>query len=206
MTTEPEAVDLEVVRGRADVATPGPWRTQDAHAGEHCYEYPVLAGNGWDSIAHGFSQESDADAQVVADMEFIAAARSDIPALVAEVERLRSENERLIEAADVAQIVADEGQEVLADVMAELAELREPIATAERRKQLLETVHQHMRRSFAADLRANRAEAERDALQRQVDAIREARRCLGAGPMDYEMFVDVVDAALVADSSGGDQR
>jgi hypothetical protein len=40
--------------------------------------------------------------------------------------------------------------------------------------------------------------AERDALQARIDAIQEARSCLGAGPMDYEAFTDEVDRILAA--------
>lgn len=67
------------------------------------------------------------------------------------------------------------------------------------------------RQCNAADRRAvrrciARAEVRLDALElrpliaaaRAVERVREVRACLGAGPMDYEAFVDEVDEILAA--------
>lgn len=60
MSTAPEALDLDAIRARADVATQGPWQHVD----------------------HGKDGSF---------MAFIAAARTDVPALLDEIARLRTE-------------------------------------------------------------------------------------------------------------------
>lgn len=64
---------LQEIKARADAATPGPWELYDNAGGVE-----VNDGNGT-----YFSVGNDADA------EFIVHARTDIPTLVAEVERLK---------------------------------------------------------------------------------------------------------------------
>lgn len=86
MTTE----QLEAIRKRAEAATGEEWTDFDEHSGGNVvYEYDRLT-EGNDSII--------ADCETAADAEFIANAREDIPALLAEVERLRV---ALIEIADI---------------------------------------------------------------------------------------------------------
>ena len=77
------ALDLEAIKARAEATTPGPWDVMGpAHhrhiavVGRHYITTPNKGGRS----AH--------NEQVA---EFIAHARTDIPALVAEVERLRIE-------------------------------------------------------------------------------------------------------------------
>jgi len=70
---------LRAIKERCERATPGPWWWDDR--GD---VYGSKDGNTW--IA-GFRRELDA--------EFAAHARDDVPALVAEVERLWDENRRL---------------------------------------------------------------------------------------------------------------
>ena len=80
-------LDLDAIKARADAATEGPWGVEGrAHPGpdEHLVIYPVEQGG---TLA--FVQPSWDDA------EFIAHARTDIPALIAEVERLRGRIEAL---------------------------------------------------------------------------------------------------------------
>ena len=86
--------DLEAIKARAEAATPGPWAVPGANVfrviapeAEHhnprmgaCPPYP------WRVIAEPSSYDPSA-----ADAEFIAHARTDVPDLVAEVERLRTE-------------------------------------------------------------------------------------------------------------------
>jgi hypothetical protein len=76
-----EHLDLDVIRARADAATDGSWIAADQPHGE------------WFGIQDQWSALGSMVAQ--ADAEFIAHARTDVPALVAEVERLRAEVERL---------------------------------------------------------------------------------------------------------------
>lgn len=83
--------ELDTIRRRATDATRGPW----------CH------WSGWDRADNCVNSESREDMHTVADVipepndaEFIAHARTDIPALLAEVEWLRADNERLRAALD----------------------------------------------------------------------------------------------------------
>lgn len=78
--------ELEAIKARAAAATPGPWE---------------FDGKG-DIVPDG--DKSDFVAMIhysAEDAEFIAHARADVPALVAEVERLRAENAKLDEMLDL---------------------------------------------------------------------------------------------------------
>ncbi|MEK3887318.1 hypothetical protein [Bacillus sp. FSL K6-3431] len=81
------AEQLEAIRKRASLVTEGPWRVYD----DYC-----------DTIERVSTGESVARVTIAnnrnSDMNFISAARKDVPALLAEVERLRLLNEELIEA------------------------------------------------------------------------------------------------------------
>jgi hypothetical protein len=82
---ESRVIDVDAIRQRAENATPGPWRWSD--------KADAL-------IAEGESFETIFNLRLVtptsrADAEFIAHAREDIPALLAEVTRLSEENQRL---------------------------------------------------------------------------------------------------------------
>ena len=75
-----DELDLDAIEARAEVATPGPWTIK--RGGVRSSEWlldPDL--DGWGHI------------DFEADAEFIAAARSDVPALVAEVRRLQAERD-----------------------------------------------------------------------------------------------------------------
>ena len=81
MTTE----QLQAIQDRCDKASPGPWNTDGAD---------VFAGkesllSGWDDGSGWFDKEVDA--------EFCAAAREDVPALLAEIHRLQMEWDHLAE-------------------------------------------------------------------------------------------------------------
>ena len=69
---------LEEIRGRAGGATPGPWEAE--HCGYDVYETATDYG---DVVAECGLR--------VADARFIAHARTDVPALLAEVDRLRAQ-------------------------------------------------------------------------------------------------------------------
>ncbi|MGN7387780.1 hypothetical protein [Sporosarcina sp. SAFN-015] len=73
--------DLEAIRKRAEAATVGPWKYNDQHG----YLAPVTPQREICAITNEITRYYDA--------EFIAHAREDIPALLAEVERLRDEIE-----------------------------------------------------------------------------------------------------------------
>lgn len=184
---------LAEIRARAEAATAGPWCTDDweIYQGER-YE----AGAEWigeTCRAVGQSQEDRANAA------FVAAARSDVPALLAEVERLRAE---LADAANLrdhwhgdARASHAHIKTLQADLTADVPGLRVRI------KELLE--------------RARTAEAERADLQVQLA---EAQALVDTAPRttwwlaDYEGAEDgpvlfaTLDAAKawVADWSVGD--
>jgi hypothetical protein len=71
-------LDLQAIRKRAEAATEGPWEVAGGHRDR------VYAKRECLSIAYDLFEE---------DAEFIAHAITDVPALIAEVERLRAELE-----------------------------------------------------------------------------------------------------------------
>lgn len=70
-------LDLEAIEARAKAATPGPW--------------VVGPGAFWNYVVGSDEHGDHAGAQEKEDAAFIAASREDVPALVAEVRRLRAE-------------------------------------------------------------------------------------------------------------------
>jgi len=75
-------LDLTAIRERVDAATPGPWTADPGDA----------TVDGPDGIPVVLVPHRDDDhAQAVTDAEFLAAARADVPTLLAEVERLKWE-------------------------------------------------------------------------------------------------------------------
>jgi hypothetical protein len=82
--TEQQLDDIET---RADAATPGPWELYDGY-GPHFYAY--LRGShlqGIGTLNFGDGEAADAD------RAFVLQAREDVPALLAEVRRLRVERD-----------------------------------------------------------------------------------------------------------------
>jgi hypothetical protein len=93
-----DPVDVDAARARANAATPGPWSAADEHE--------LLGADATPSwcvsrMKPGFEQMSDTEGYLYdiaylayedaeADAVFIAAARSDVPALADEVKRLRT--------------------------------------------------------------------------------------------------------------------
>lgn len=75
-------LDLEAIKARCKVATPGPWYTSadDSNKIPKVF-YEDLHLRKRRALAYGLSND---------DQEFIAHARTDVPALVAEVEILRA--------------------------------------------------------------------------------------------------------------------
>lgn len=91
-------IDLDAIKARAEAATPGPWEYAEAGTFKR----------GSFSLDEYFVRRPEDDVSIAADIidpdtcepsealaAFIAHAREDVPALVAEVERLQADNERL---------------------------------------------------------------------------------------------------------------
>ena len=87
-------LDLEVIKTRAEAATPGPWNWDtdwlrqgtEQEGGEVVMRVEVV----------GEPDETEAQLVILTrDATFIAHAREDVPALLAEVERLRADNRQL---------------------------------------------------------------------------------------------------------------
>ena len=79
MTAHP--IDTEALRRLADAATPGPWNPHPA--GKYV----------WTEELGGIIQNWSDDANAVADMEFIAAAREAVPALLDRIARLEAQSD-----------------------------------------------------------------------------------------------------------------
>lgn len=103
--------ELQAIEARAAAATPGPWRWAYAYQvrGTHwCLENDASAANGCTINHHlvtfgteEYEYNDDGDATRVdqtPDFAFIAAARTDIPALLAELRRLKEAQRALLAA------------------------------------------------------------------------------------------------------------
>lgn len=98
--TSTDPLNLDAIEARATAATPGPWRDADTHLGRHGHTATVLSGTGNDTDLRAWlpslSQEAwDETRNVWADAAFVAAARTDVDALLAEVRRLRNAMEQI---------------------------------------------------------------------------------------------------------------
>ena len=90
--------ELQAIEARASAATPGPWRSDDQVVGWMGGTQPGVAvrnqdGNVRDAVAMVVDMraaEISGSLRPIEDAAFIAAARMDVPALVAEVRRLRA--------------------------------------------------------------------------------------------------------------------
>ena len=85
MTDPMTAADLDAIEQRAHAATEGPWEMYRPHHASGFHS--VIGGAG--------GTDNLADDVLEADAEFIAHARSDAPALLAEVRRLQAAGERV---------------------------------------------------------------------------------------------------------------
>lgn len=84
--TAPQPLDLAAIKARCEAAWPEPWAGTSEAVGYY-------DGGRWFTLARMLAWEGTrVDGP---NAEFIAHARSDVPALVAEVERLREENDHL---------------------------------------------------------------------------------------------------------------
>lgn len=80
-------LDLDAIRERERRATPGPWDWQTVH--------PYMDGSVQGRIAPRGKPAIVADRMQFADMVFLASARSDIPALLAALEKVTAELEKM---------------------------------------------------------------------------------------------------------------
>lgn len=99
---------LSEIKTREHAATPGPWEQTGA------FKHIIAQNNGNDTdlstiIAEVWKKRSfaDLDERGQANMNFIIHARKDIPALIAEVERLMAENEQNAAYAEIYQDICD---------------------------------------------------------------------------------------------------
>jgi len=93
--------ELQAIQARADAATPGPWGYMFLGGEYHvCPESTLTAVGSGLRLAHvleNFDRRTEGyDPAAEPNAEFIANARSDIPALLAEVRRLRAANGELL--------------------------------------------------------------------------------------------------------------
>ena len=77
--------ELTAIENRATAATPGPWATHD----QGREDYSICRDNGNNTCCPLFERIGPDDGGI--DGAFISAARVDVPALIAEVRRLRAE-------------------------------------------------------------------------------------------------------------------
>lgn len=100
-------IDLNAIRKRAEAATEGPWSAEYSavvsdHANSEGLAGPIndvcVLSDG--EYIDNYNQRADAN--------FIANARQDVPALIAEVERLRTQQARLIAELEKADKFSDE--------------------------------------------------------------------------------------------------
>lgn len=88
------SLDLAPIKARADAATDGPWRIEaNLQWFDIVYDDPEFP-DGPSGLACGDHRGAIADLE---DAEFIARARTDVPALVAEVEQLREQLGRALD-------------------------------------------------------------------------------------------------------------
>jgi hypothetical protein len=119
-------LDLDPIRARAEAATEGPWASiPTVHGDPHVQTGEPVDESGCAVIVAGFPRTrrvalwtSPSD-YGRADAEFIAAARADVPALIAEVERLQGERDEARSLTESLSIVADGMESARNEALAE---------------------------------------------------------------------------------------
>lgn len=95
---EKESLDLEAIEARANAATEGPWEADNTEVMQHWSRpepWQPIATNEVACMAYCYGG-SARGIENEADAEFIAHAREDVPALIAEVRRLRAAVESVL--------------------------------------------------------------------------------------------------------------
>jgi uncharacterized small protein (DUF1192 family) len=137
---EPQPLDdtrLAEIAARAEAATEGPWGFYDGDTyaavaadlqmtGRASYSYRQKIAqledeNYWDDPAHEDDDEERAAEQMAANARFVAHARTDVPALLAEIQRLKAERHSTNEA-------LSDAAEALREMRDRLAEYEQPAA------------------------------------------------------------------------------
>jgi hypothetical protein len=106
MTDQPTNLDLDDIEARAAAATDGPWGFYDGETyadvaadlemtsrSSYTYRQKVARledDDFWDDPAHQDADDEQATEALSANAAFIAHARTDVPALIAEIRRLRA--------------------------------------------------------------------------------------------------------------------
>lgn len=108
MSDQPQTLDLERVKAYCAAATPGPWTDYDGdwfiggtepEDRVHVTGIVVDPDVGRDTKCILLSTNYDLEPEL-ADVVFVASARTDLPAAVAEIERLRAAIDRIINVAE----------------------------------------------------------------------------------------------------------
>lgn len=89
--------EIDAIRARCDKATPAPWNTVETS------DYSEIHTQNDDEYSHPLALVGS----TTDDADFIANARTDIPALLEEVERLQAENELNVNYAEVYKDICD---------------------------------------------------------------------------------------------------
>jgi hypothetical protein len=97
--------DLAEIKKRADTATKGPWYTGEGYEQSNRGNYVASKANGGIIAAEQDGTDCVLDTN---DATFIAHARQDVPALLAEVERLRTIQKRLVAELKKADVYSEE--------------------------------------------------------------------------------------------------
>lgn len=84
-------LNLEEIEARANAATDGPWWAWDRGVGWHIALGTPKDVDDWGHPSHLLPEGFRTDISRQADAEFIAHARTDIPKLIEEVRRLRTQ-------------------------------------------------------------------------------------------------------------------
>jgi len=103
--TDP-TLDLDAIKARADAATPGPWVAAVGSGPKRRQQQVAslgvasMRGQGEAGCIAVFARVAVGGGRRADDAEFCAAARTDVPALVAEVRRLRAQRDAALAAVD----------------------------------------------------------------------------------------------------------
>lgn len=124
--------ELKAIRKRAEAATDGPWRVGCGSVETDSPEHQSVS-SWWGGTSNNICNLNDGEyienSNEDSDAEFIAHAREDVPALLAEIERLRKQFEYIAELADDFYEVdyVDEKGVIVMSVPDELAKHRQTV-------------------------------------------------------------------------------